>query len=82
MKNIFLGKPIHWILLALVATGMWFIGTQRMHVIHFNSFVLIVIAVSAVCVLFVLFGYRQGEQLTRDEIVPDETEKNFEDRDG
>lgn len=78
MKNIFLGKPIHWLLLACVAGGMWYVGSLRLHVIHFNIFVLTLIAISTFCVLFVLYGNRNGEQLTRDEIEPDEIEKEFE----
>ena len=78
MTNLFLGKPLHWFVLAAVAAGMWFVGELRLHVIHFNSFVLAVLGISVVCVLIVLFGNGRGERLTRDEIEPDETEKDLE----
>lgn len=77
MKDIFLGKPLHWLLLAVVTAGLWYVGTLRLHVIHFNSFLLALLAISTVCVLVVLYGNKSGERLTRDEIVPDETEKEF-----
>lgn len=79
MGNIFLGKPIHWLVLAAVTVGMWYVGTLRLHVIHFNTFLLALIAISTFCVLFVLYTNKNGERLTRDEIVPDEAEKEFSD---
>jgi Mn2+/Fe2+ NRAMP family transporter len=74
MSEIFLGKPLHWLLLIVVWAVLWYAGDMRLHLIHFDAFIVALLAVSAVCVLIVLRGYKPGERITRDEIVPDETE--------
>ena len=77
MSNIFLGKPLHWLILVVVAAGLWAAGDKRVHIVHFDAFVLALLAVSAVCVLIVLYGAKPGDRITRDEILPDETEERF-----
>jgi hypothetical protein len=74
MSNLFLGKPLHWLLLVVITAVLWYAGELRLHITHFNAFILSILAVSAACVLIVLYGPGQGERVTRDEIVPDETE--------
>lgn len=79
MSNIFLGKPLHWLVLVIIAAGLWYVGELRLHVIHFNAFVLSVLAIGVLCVLLVLYGPGRNERITRDQIVPDETERRLED---
>ena len=74
MSNFFLGKPFHWLLAIVMCAGLWYAGSLRLHLIHFDAFIVVLLAISAVCVLLVLYGPRRGERITRDEIVPDETE--------
>jgi hypothetical protein len=74
MSNIFLGKPLHWLLLIIIAAGLWYTGDLRLHIIHFDAFILALLAISVACVLLVLYGPGHGERITRDEIIPDETE--------
>jgi hypothetical protein len=74
MSDIFLGKPLHWLLLVVICAGLWYAGDLRLHLIHFDAFIVALLAVSTLCVLIVLHGGRQGERIMRDEIVPDETE--------
>ena len=81
MSNIFLGKPLHWLILVVIATSLWYAGTWRVHVTHFDAFILAILAVSAACVLIVLYGPGHGERVTRDEIVPDETEMRLDQTD-
>ncbi|MGA7974228.1 MAG: hypothetical protein WCA36_15625 [Pseudolabrys sp.] len=77
MNDFFLGKPLHWLLLVLVWAGLWVAGDKRLHLIHFDAFIVALLAVSAVCVLIVLKGAKPGERITRDDILPDETEERF-----
>ena len=79
MNHIFLGKPLHWLVLVVISLGLWYAGDQREHVIHFNPFILSVLAIAVVCVLIVLYGPGRNERLTRDEIEPDETEIRLDD---
>lgn len=82
MSNIFLGKPLHWLVLIVITAGLWYAGELRLHVIHFNTFILSVLAICAGCVLLVLYGPGRDGRITRDEIVPDETELRLTASDG
>ena len=79
MSNFFLGKPLHWLLLVAVSAGLWYAGDLRLHIVHFDAFILALLAVSVACVLLVLYGPGHDERMTRDEIVPDETELRLDD---
>ena len=71
MGRIFLGKPVHWALVATVIAIGWLLGFQRLHVIWFNLFTIVLIIVSAAVVLAVLLTSRPGERITRDPLERD-----------
>lgn len=72
MNDIFLGKPIHWVVIvALVACG-WLAGRLRLHFTDFNLFVIALIAVAVAALLFVIWTARPGERVTRDAIEDDD----------
>ena len=79
MSNLFLGKPLHWLLLVVICAGLWYAGDLRLHLIHFDAFIVALLAVSAVCVFIVLYGTKPGDRITRDDVVPDETELRLDD---
>lgn len=79
MSNFFLGKPLHWLLLVVAWAALWYAGDLRLHLIHFDGFIVALLAATAVCVFIVLKGTKPGERITRDEILPDETEERFGD---
>ncbi len=79
MSNLFLGKPLHWLMLIVISGGLWYAGGLRLHITHFDAFIVTLLAISAVCVLIVLYGTKPGERITRDKILPDETEERFGD---
>jgi hypothetical protein len=79
MRNIFLGKPLHWFLMVVIAAGLWYAGDLRLQITHFDAFIVALLAISTACVLIVLYGPGRGERITRDEIVPDETELRLDD---
>ncbi|MEM7426697.1 MAG: hypothetical protein AAF441_11405 [Pseudomonadota bacterium] len=66
MREIFLGKPFHWGLLALAAAVLWWAGSVRAHVIHFNWFLIALCLGACAMVLLVLRSTGQDEQVTRD----------------
>lgn len=74
MSNLFLGKPLHWLLLIIIAAGLWYAGDLRLHIVHFDAFIVALLGVAVACVAIVLYGPGHGERMTRDEILPDETE--------
>jgi hypothetical protein len=66
VSRIFLGRWWHWAILVVGAALLWAAGSERMHVIHFNTFVLSVLGVTALVLGAVIRGTRPGEQVTRD----------------
>jgi hypothetical protein len=68
VSRIFLGRWWHWgILIASVAT-LWLAGENRMHVIHFNAFILTLLVVTAIVIALLVAGTRPGERVTRDRL--------------
>ena len=66
MKNIFLGKPIHWLLWAVVQPVLWAMGKNKLHTIDFHAFIPILVALSTACVPVIVLPYRQGDRTTRE----------------
>jgi hypothetical protein len=66
MGQIFLGKPLHWALIAAVIAIGWVLGEERLHVIWFNLFTVILLAVAAALVIAVILTSKPGERVTRD----------------
>jgi len=68
MSGIFLGKWWHWGILAVSVAALWLAGQDRMHVIHFNAFILCLLAATAIVVAILIASTRPGEQVTRDRL--------------
>ena len=71
MSRIFLGKWWHWGVLAASVAALWVAGAKRMHVIHFNAFILSLLCVTAIVIAILLARTRPGEQVTRDRLKLD-----------
>ncbi len=72
MRRIFLGKPLHWVLIVVLIGIGWIIGREQLHVIWFNLFTLVLLVISAVAVAVILLTSRPGERITRDILEPDQ----------
>jgi hypothetical protein len=66
MGKLFLGKWWHWLMLVIAIVLFWQAGAQKIHVIHFNTFVLVLLAGTVAIVLLLVKGTRRGEQITRE----------------
>jgi asparagine N-glycosylation enzyme membrane subunit Stt3 len=71
VKDLFLGRPLHWLLWAIILGGLALLGALRLHTRDFNLFALIVLALAAFGVLVVVATYRKGERITRDPFEDD-----------
>lgn len=79
MKEVFLGKPFHWLVVAVLIFGCWLAGRVRLHVTDFNLYV-ILLALGAVAALaLVLRTTGADEQVTRDRIDDDEAQEAEDD---
>jgi hypothetical protein len=71
VREIFLGKPVHWLLCGIVVLVLYALGSQSLHVKAFIPFVLVVLVLAAGCVLVILATYRKGEPITREPFEED-----------
>lgn len=73
MSHIFLGRWWHWLVVAVIAGLLWLAGAERLHVVEFNTFVLLLLGGVAVVITGFLLLIPHGEQVTRDPIPDPET---------
>ena len=66
LGEIFLGKPVHWLLWAAIVAVLYWLGSQSQHVRSFVPFLLILLALAAGGVLLVVSSHRKGERITRE----------------
>lgn len=77
MGQLFLGKWWHWLLLAIIAGLLWQAGAVKMHVTHFNWFVMLILAGTIIGIIVLIKTTKSGEQITREELRdPDDSEEN------
>ncbi len=69
MSRIFLGRPIHWLIIAALGVLGWVGGRYRLHVIEFNLFIVLTIVVVVIALIAVIATTRPGERVTRDPII-------------
>ena len=72
MKKLFIGKPLHWIMIVFAIGAMYRLGAGQFHRVDYTEFLFVVIGIAAACVLIVLITYRRGDRITRDSLE-DET---------
>ncbi|MEM6441327.1 MAG: hypothetical protein AAF763_16720 [Pseudomonadota bacterium] len=68
LSKIFLGKPVHWLALAMAGGGLWWLGLAKLHVRDFNTFTGALAAIAIFLVVLVMVSTKPGERVTRDEI--------------
>ena len=66
MKKVFLGRPVFWLLWAIIITALWVMGTNHLHVTRINLFLVLLLGLTTACILFVVLAYRKGEAITRE----------------
>lgn len=71
MQRIFLGKPFHWLIIAIICGVLWWMGADRLHTRDFNLFLLILAVLAAAAVIAILVSTRQGDRVTREPLDPE-----------
>jgi len=59
MNKIFLGKPIHWLMIIITTTIIFACGFNKMHVSNFNLFISIVFMTVAILIFLILKTSKQ-----------------------
>ena len=68
MRKVFLGKPWHWALLGIISVLLYFAGSAKLHVIHFNTFIMLLTVGSLAVVLLIVHTTKPDEQVTREKL--------------
>lgn len=71
MKEIFIGRPFHWLLWVMVLVVLFLVGRNQIHTTNYFVFISILAALAAVSVLTVVLTYRKGERITREPLDDD-----------
>jgi len=66
MRELFIGKPVHWLIWLVIAPVLFAMSRVYLHVRHFNVFLAVVLLLGFGAVLTVLLTSRKGERLTRE----------------
>lgn len=68
MRKLFIGKPLHWLMIAAATGGMYWLGTGQFHRVNYNGFLFVVLGIAIACVALVLLTYRRGDRITRESL--------------
>lgn len=74
MSRIFLGKALHWAVLALVIGILWWMGSQLMQTRDYHSFLLILVLATAGAIAVMILTTRKGELVTREPFGTDDAQ--------
>lgn len=66
MRELFLGKPWHWLLAVVCIALLAWAGETKLHVIHFNAFVIALLIGGLAVVLLLVYTTKPGDRVTRD----------------
>ena len=66
LRQIFLGKPIHWLPWPIIAALMLWMDKIHFHILRFNYFALVLLVIAALALAFFLLTSRKGERITRE----------------
>ena len=71
MRSVFLGKPLHWLILVVILGVLWWMGDGRLQTRDFSLFIFILLGLAVGAVVIMRLSYRQGDQVTRDPFEDD-----------
>jgi hypothetical protein len=66
LREIFLGKPIHWVVWPVIAVLMVWMNSVHFHILRLNMFVLALLGIAAALVALFLLTSRRDERITRE----------------
>ncbi len=74
MSRIFLGKPFHWLILAVIMAVLAWLGTGLVQTRNYHLFLLILVGLTAGSVAAIMLTTKKSDQVTREPFGDDEPE--------
>jgi hypothetical protein len=68
VRKLFIGKPLHWLMIAAATGAMYWLGAGQFHRVNYTGFLFIVLGIAVACVALVLATYHRGDHITRDSL--------------
>ena len=68
MRKLFIGKPLHWLMIAAATGGMYWLGAGQFHRVNYSGFLFLVLGIAVACVALVIITYRRGDRITRESL--------------
>jgi uncharacterized membrane protein YfhO len=75
IKNVFIGKPLHWIVLALLMIPGYFAGIAVFHTTNFVPWVSILFGLTFLLIILFWLTSNKEDSLTRDPIIDEDEVK-------
>lgn len=72
LKEVFLGKPVHWLPWPIIAALMVWMNKTHFHILRFNMFALSLVVISGAVVLLLFLTSKRDERLTREPFAESE----------
>jgi hypothetical protein len=66
MRSLFIGKPLHWLIWAVIVPVLFAMSRVHLHVRAYNAFLAVLALLATGAVLTVLLTSRKGEPITRE----------------
>jgi L-asparagine transporter-like permease len=66
MRDIFLGKVVHWLVLAVVIAVLCWLGTNLVQTRNYDLFLTVLFLVTTGAVAVIIVTTRKGEKVTRE----------------
>ena len=66
LREIFLGKPVHWLPWPIIAGIMEWMNSVHFHILRFNFFALALLVIAAAAMAFFLVTSGKDERITRE----------------
>lgn len=79
MRELFIGRPIHWLIWVVIVIALFAMGKVYLQTRDFNLFLAVIVALGTGAVVAVLLTTARGEQVTRDNFDDAEWEKSAAD---
>ena len=71
MKKLFVGKPLHWLLIAIVLAVLYWLGSIQLHRLNYTAFLFALLGLAVASIAIVIVTTRRGEQVTREPFEDD-----------
>lgn len=71
MRGLFIGRPVHWLMVVAVGAALYWLGDRQFHRIDYTGFLFAVLGLAVFCVVFLRATHRRGERVTREPLEDD-----------